>query len=1044
MRASWNKLSARLRQGGADLAVTASQLRARVEAIGTVRVVGSRVALFTDDRGEIELTVSHISRNALLSLAEDTVTSLHLSETGAGSLVAFAPPRVITVGEGLPVRVRPEQWIGLRDLPVGACLAESSSFPSLSNRVVIWGQDMLATVGASGSQALTWWLRNGSTLVLVPKHDGQRAWLELDRVVEGHRAANAPHQPNAVVKLGAGARFPLTEHDAEAAGPLAALQRMTPDTSGLMAAWSRYDELMREEVATAELERGQHDVEFSDARQQSSSWKVTARMDKSALVAWFRDEWDSGREIRVGQPVALVGSSDTEFTLRSGRVAGAGVVDLVLEHRSGSNQLPATGHLRVCTDRGQSKLQQRERAAMTRLSQGRAACANLAAILMDPSAATPPRLGPLPESLDSPLNDFQRHAIQMILGCVDVVAIQGPPGTGKTRVITEALRQIAALSRQKDTPLRVLVASKQNEAVHNVVERLADAGDMLVRLVQRRGSDELDKRRQARSLLAARKRAVSRLESQLAGRSPADNLRVLDEAEDRLRALQRTNMLDSRRALHSLRQFASAPPRLVGHNRSVEALRLADLLEAQLETSPVVVDTSAVGSPHTPGVSAPPSEPTEIQDWWSNSREAVRPEQRAEIDSLVTRLTGTASIANVARRARKVQKLQIELSDLIALVRKQQEPADKHPTEQKDLADRIDAWGVDVLQELLQMRVELERRPSAIAYRFLQTIRDSAAAWMEIVDRHGSTVAATCSKAADAAAVDDPPFDWVIIDEAGIASPFELLVAAVQGVRLVFIGDQWQLPPHVERYLVKKLEHDEPLPADITSESLFGELFDRLPLGCRERLSVQYRSHEAIGDWVSRLFYQRKGEGLTSWFGGSRAHLRAPKWGVCDDQPIAWVDVPGDGERRTETNQQEVAALIAAIRRFHEAHGEEHALDMAIICAYAQQGGLLKKQLGTKADLACYADNVRTIDSVQGREYDVVLFATSRTDGGAGFLASPQRVNVAISRARRQVLVFGSVKSMTSKRVRRTARHLYLLARELPRFASWRIEGESG
>src|SRR6056297_4326070 len=76
---------------------------------------------------------------------------------------------------------------------------------------------------------------------------------------------------------------------------------------------------------------------------------------------------------------------------------------------------------------------------------------------------------------------------------------------------------------------------------------------------------------------------------------------------------------------------------------------------------------------------------------------------------------------------------------------------------------------------------------------------------------------------------------------------------------------------------------------------------------------------------------------------------------------------------------------------------------IAIIAPYAAQVRLLRGRLDTPKL------EVDTVDGFQGREKEVVLLTMVRSNdqGEIGFLADTRRTNVAITRARRKLIVVG-------------------------------------
>jgi superfamily I DNA and/or RNA helicase len=77
--------------------------------------------------------------------------------------------------------------------------------------------------------------------------------------------------------------------------------------------------------------------------------------------------------------------------------------------------------------------------------------------------------------------------------------------------------------------------------------------------------------------------------------------------------------------------------------------------------------------------------------------------------------------------------------------------------------------------------------------------------------------------------------------------------------------------------------------------------------------------------------------------------------------------------------------------------------DIAVITPYAAQARLLRERIDA-AGL-----EIDTVDGFQGREKEVIVISMVRSnpEGEVGFLANERRMNVALTRARRKLLVVG-------------------------------------
>ena len=91
----------------------------------------------------------------------------------------------------------------------------------------------------------------------------------------------------------------------------------------------------------------------------------------------------------------------------------------------------------------------------------------------------------IPSFFDENLDENQQEAVIKTLSLdndSEILLIQGPPGTGKTTTITEMIRQIQKRYRHA----KILVASQSNQAVDNVLEKICENEDKILRI----GNDE--------------------------------------------------------------------------------------------------------------------------------------------------------------------------------------------------------------------------------------------------------------------------------------------------------------------------------------------------------------------------------------------------------------------------------------------------------------------------------------------------------------------------------------------------------------------------
>ena len=100
-------------------------------------------------------------------------------------------------------------------------------------------------------------------------------------------------------------------------------------------------------------------------------------------------------------------------------------------------------------------------------------------------------------------------------------------------------------------------------------------------------------------------------------------------------------------------------------------------------------------------------------------------------------------------------------------------------------------------------------------------------------------------------------------------------------------------------------------------------------------------------------------------------------------------------------NEAEVRVAAQVVRLLDERAPRE--LSMAVIAMYAEQVERLRQALGRRRFKRTV--KIDTVDSFEGREEDIVVISLVRSNerGRIGFLRVPNRLNVAISRAKRLV-----------------------------------------
>ncbi|MBB6502503.1 AAA domain-containing protein [Pedobacter cryoconitis] len=245
-------------------------------------------------------------------------------------------------------------------------------------------------------------------------------------------------------------------------------------------------------------------------------------------------------------------------------------------------------------------------------------------------------------------------------------------------------------------------------------------------------------------------------------------------------------------------------------------------------------------------------------------------------------------------------------------------------------------------------------------------------------------------------------FHTVVVDEAGQALEPACWIPVLKAKKVIFAGDHCQLSPTIKSNSAAR---------NGLSTTLLEKCVALHPEAV-VLLEEQYRMHKTIMGYSSKVFYEDK----------MKAHVSvADRLLMPGDIPLEFIDTAGCGfEEKTEgtstTNPEEGVFLLKHLTLLAENYKMQYAAQadfptIAIISPYKQQVNLLKELLLHVVELQPYQDKiaVNTIDSFQGQERDIVYIGLTRsnTEGTIGFLSDIRRMNVAITRAKKKLVVIG-------------------------------------
>jgi len=649
---------------------------------------------------------------------------------------------------------------------------------------------------------------------------------------------------------------------------------------------------------------------------------------------------------------------------------------------------------------------------------------------------------------DSP-NQQQRQAIKVCLESPDIALIQGPPGTGKTKVITALQSLLGNQQKKKEQPPSILLTSYQHDAVDNMAQKTRVFGLPPYRYgskdSQQGEQGFLEWRKEIKTHIVKQieqldsspllqdlrelKKNVFRLKS--SNLPPAAYLKLLGSVFDRCK--QKLTGFINLETLHKLEKVKrkitqsrqTAFPETIFLRRAVWALRttpegyaddgnvqlrfLADYLKCKLAANP---DSLALDP--------------EIADelfGLADNAEAITDEYLKRILKLKSLLLESLMKDPLWQTYNPwEEQLQNFLNSIISEI--------------NENLQRLPEGKADILEDFLENlnSNSLDVRETIAHYNLVYATTTQKSGAKHFLNIRSSHIQYAEDNASG--------FDYVIIDEAARANPLDLFIPmSLAHKKIILVGDHRQLPhllePEIEKDIQKITEKDDNLntSGSLMVEALKDSLFKRMWEYFRSKpddisrtvsLKTQYRMHPKLGEFISKVFYEPYEPDVKIEPGRKELEFEHTV-DRYKNKCAAWEDCSGEKEARSGSGwcrpveaEKVVSLAVEILQNTKESLG--------IITMYRAQEREIFRRLEdegliTEQDTIInkYYSRLRvgTVDSFQGREFDVVLLSPVRSNNKLGrssdearkkfgFLTFENRLNVALSRQRKLLIVVGN------------------------------------
>jgi len=268
---------------------------------------------------------------------------------------------------------------------------------------------------------------------------------------------------------------------------------------------------------------------------------------------------------------------------------------------------------------------------------------------------------------------------------------------------------------------------------------------------------------------------------------------------------------------------------------------------------------------------------------------------------------------------------------------------------------------------------------------------------------NNSKVILTTNSSSALEIIEDLSFDYLIHDEASQSTEPSSIIPLVKCRKAIFAGDHKQLPPTV-------ICED--------NEELKLSLFERLMMLEKPnyQLRIQYRMNELLMEFPNKTFYNNTLIADDSVknivLSDLNPKIKELNDNVVNDIPLIFIDTLGEEHEKISFSKSKfnlleidiVEKIVKKLKKFVDKN------QISVISPYKEQVIKLKEKVDVE---------VSTIDGFQGRENEIIVFSLVRSNKNEeiGFLKDYRRLNVAITRAKRKLIIIGDSNTLISDKI---------------------------